>query len=204
MIAITVTTNYADILPFVLDSNKGIFDHWFFVTDANDLITINLLKDYPNSTILFWDFQNQGRTFDKGGAIRYAQELAYEMYPDQWYLIIDSDICLSDNFHIDVSTLDPNWLYGANIRKDFYSAADLAAGTNYHQHPIEEDRAHGYFQLYKQKIFYNPSQGADKCDDWFYMAFSPMIRMLNTFECWHLGRGGMHWAGRTDCSDFKI
>lgn len=204
MIAITITTNYADVLPLVLAANQKFFHHWLFVTDANDTETIDLLKDLPNSSLLFWNFTNGGRTFDKGGAVRHAQEIAYDLFPDHWYLIIDSDICLSENFSIDESTLDPKWLYGASIRKDFYSADDLAAGINYHQHPIEEDRAHGFFQLYKSKIFYRPSQGADKCDDWFYGEFTPKIRMLNSFECRHLGRGGMHWNGRKTRSDFKI
>jgi len=204
MIAITVTTNYADILPFVLESNKGIFDHWFFVTDANDSATINLLKDHPNSTTLFWDFKNQGRAFDKGGAIKHAQSLAYKMYPDQWYLIIDSDICLSHNFNIDVAALDPNCLYGSSIRKDFYSASDFVADENYHQHSVQETRAHGYFQLYKKKVFYQASRGADKCDDEFYMMFGPNMHMLDTFECRHLGRSGVHWNGRMTTSDFML
>jgi hypothetical protein len=98
MAAITVSTNYSDILPYTLEANRKFLKNWIFVTDVNDTKTIEILKKEPTVTILYWDFQNGGRSFDKGGAVRHAQKYLYSNFPNDWYLIIDSDICLSPNF----------------------------------------------------------------------------------------------------------
>jgi hypothetical protein len=46
IIAITVSTNYSDLLYHALKSNHKYFKHWIFVTDQNDKDTIELLNQY--------------------------------------------------------------------------------------------------------------------------------------------------------------
>jgi hypothetical protein len=153
MIAITVSTNFADLLPIVYQYNHKFFKHWVIVTSKNDYATIDFLTSKPNVTVLFWNFKNNQRVFDKGGAVRYAQEYVYEKFPDDWYLIIDSDICLYQhtsplNY---ISNYDSEAIYGLENRLDFASLNDLLAFKNFIKHvPIGVD---GFFQLYRKKAF---------------------------------------------------
>jgi len=206
MIAITVSTNYHDLLPIVYHHNKDFFKHWVFVTDKNDQETINFLSTKPNVTILFWDFQNHRNIFDKGGAIRYAQTYAYQKYPDDWYLLIDSDICLPIQFSRFVASTLPtynvNHIYGLNERLDFASLEDLKNNINYKKYE-HENNVLGYFQLYKDKFFYNTSIDASRCDDDFIRNFPSSI-LIKGMPCAHLGNKS-NWSGKRELgSDFKL
>ena len=205
MIAITVSTNYHDILPIVYDYNKDLFKHWVFVTDKNDQETISFLSSKPNVTILYWDFQNHRNIFDKGGAIRHAQTYAYEKYPDDWYLLIDSDICLPMQFShfaaVSLPTYDVNLIYGLDERLDFGSLEDFKNNINYKKYDHEKN-VFGYFQLYKDKFFYNTSTDASHCDDEFSRKFQETVLILG-LPCAHLGDKS-HWTGKRELgSDFK-
>jgi hypothetical protein len=203
MIAITVSTNYSDILPLILEANVRFFKKWIFVTSVNDTPTIHLLMGNSNIDILYWDFNNSGRKFDKGGAVKYAQEFAYDKFPDEWYLLLDSDICLSKDFSA-VAELtgrfDPEAIYGAKNRYDFNKLSDFRNFTNYSKYPLGH-KLYGYFQLYKQKLFYQPSIDAGLCDIEFTGQFNKRF-FLDGFECSHLGRKKRNWAGRKIGSDF--
>jgi hypothetical protein len=206
MIAITVSTNYHDLLPIVYHHNKDYFKHWVFVTDRGDAETINFLSTKPNVTILFWDFQNHRNIFDKGGAIRYAQTFTYEKYPDDWYLLIDSDICLPREFShftaVFLPTYDVNLIYGLDERLDFESLEDFQNYTNYKKYEHGE-RVDGYFQLYKDKFFYNTSSDASNCDNEFAKRF-PGRNLILGIPCVHLGNKS-HWNGKRELgSDFKL
>jgi hypothetical protein len=206
MIAITVSTNYADLLPVVYHYNKDFFKHWIFVTDRSDMRTVNFLSNKPNVIILFYDFKNHRNIFDKGGAIRYAQTFAYERYPDDWYLLIDSDICLTQQFAdfkiSTLPTLDDNLIYGLGARLDFGSLEDLKNNLNYTNYDHKE-RVNGYLQLYKDKFFYNTSRDASRCDHDFVLNFPKEI-LIRGMPCAHLGNKS-HWNGKRELgSDFKL
>lgn len=203
MIAVTVSTNYSDILPFILEANRKYFTNWIFVTDRNDHTTIGILSKEPTVTILYWDFQNSGKRFDKGGALAYAQGYAYETFPNDWYLIVDSDICLSEEFAtINVNELNPELLYGCHNRWDFLDINDYRNNINFteyrrHNFPI------GFFQLYKQKHYYRSFDTAGNCDDEFVnRCFPQKYGMFDQFVCRHLGKDATNWAGRVVGSDF--
>lgn len=205
MIAITVSTNYQDVLPIVYQYNKDYFKHWVFVTDKNDAETINFLLNKPNVTILCWDFQNHRNIFDKGGAIRYAQTYVYQKYPNDWYLLIDSDICLPMQFShfvaVFLPTYDVNLIYGLDERLDFESLADLQNYKNYKKYE-HKGQVYGYFQLYKEKFFYNTSRDASHCDGEFALRF-PSRKLILDLPCAHLGNKS-HWEGKRELgSDFK-
>ena len=213
IVAITVSTNYIDILPFVYERNKGCFKHWVFVTDKNDQETINFLSNKPNVTVLYWDFQNERRHFDKGGAIRHAQYHAYDKFPNNWYAIIDSDIVLPiDTQNIllrDLPTLDrdsdlePTIIIGIDNLLEFSKMSDFLTAANYVLRS-NFDMPFGYFQLYKEKYFYSSSINASRCDIDFNSFFERSI-MTTYLKCFHLGQRGVHWkGGRKPGSDFVI
>jgi len=206
MIAITVSTKYHDLLPIVYHYNNDYFKHWVFVTDIKDEETIKFLSSKHNLTILYYDFKNHRNIFDKGGAIRYAQHYVYNTFPDDWYLLIDSDICLTAQF-IDFKTnhlpsLDQNFIYGLNERLDFKSLSDLEKCINYTRYD-HKGYVYGYFQLYKEKFYYNTSRDASHCDSDFVTNFAKSM-MISGIQCAHLGSRS-HWSGdRKIGSDFKL
>jgi hypothetical protein len=218
MIAITVSTNYIDILPFVYERNKGCFKHWVFVTDKNDHETINFLSNKPNVTVLYWDFQNERRHFDKGGAIRHAQYYVYDKFPNDWYLLIDTDIVLPIDVQTALIAIIPDEIekapgvpqvaiFGISVRLDFLKLSDLLAEKNYEIYNHKND-VYGYFQLYKEKYFYSPSRDASYCDHEFALYFKKNFFLRRSdfiFKCYHLGKNSVHWkGGRKPGSDFVM
>ena len=206
MVAITVSTNYSDLLPIVYSNNKAFFKHWVFVTAKEDSATIKFLSDKPEVTILYWDFQNQMRVFDKGGAICHAQAYTYEKFPDDWYLLLDSDICLPPIFsrflNEAISQLNVEAIYGLNDRMDFETMSDFLSFKNYKLHK-HKNHLYGYFQLYRKKFFYSSSRNASRCDAEFVEYFSKII-LIHNVPCAHLG-GLSHWNGnRRLGSDFNL
>ena len=203
MIAITVSTNYHDILKLVLAADLQFFDRWIFVTDVNDIQTIDVLTRH-DVIVLYHDFKNGGRVFDKGGAVAMAQQFAYRHYPDQWYLLMDSDICLSPEFAAlppAVQGFDADAVYGAKRRHDFGKLSDYRAGINYFEYPWG-DQLQGYFQLYKKKVLYQSSRDASACDLDFLAHFDKKVT-IDGFVCNHLGRKG-NWQGRKVGEDFDF
>jgi hypothetical protein len=200
MIAITVSTNYHDILPYILEANLKHIEHWIFVTDVNDRATIDLLTPHSNVTVLYWDFKNNGRSFDKGGAAKHAQQYAYSKYPDAWYLMLDSDICFPSSFNIDTALLDSGAMYTTN-RQDFDSLSSYRQQHACYQHPLNPINCLGYFQLYKHHVFYESSNTAGKCDDDFN---AKLPNRCLDIMCSHLGSPNTNWSGRAVGSDFVI
>jgi hypothetical protein len=213
IVAITVSTNYIDLLPFVYERNKGCFKHWVFVTDKNDHQTIKFLSNKPNVTVLYWDFQNERRHFDKGGAVHHAQYYVYDKFPDDWYLLIDTDIVLPSDTQITLlrdlpafekdSPLNSKYLIGIDNLMAFSKMSDLLTETNYQRWnnlPV----VIGYFQLYKEKFFYSASINASRCDLDFCKFFEKSMSATR-LKCYHLGKRGVHWKGtRTPGSDFVM
>jgi hypothetical protein len=97
LIGICVSYNYFDTLQFMLPVNYLHFEKIYLITQINDLQTIEFCKKFENVIVLFHNFKNNNKRFDKYGALNYAQEIIYKQHPDSWYLIIDSDIILPNN-----------------------------------------------------------------------------------------------------------
>ena len=91
--AITVCVNYGNYLKYCI-SNKRFFKRWIIVTVEHDIETIDICKknglEYIISKKLY------SRQFAKGCAINEALE--YIGYNEDWYLHIDADVLLPDNF----------------------------------------------------------------------------------------------------------
>lgn len=200
MIGITVSTNYADILPYVVEANLPHLDHWIIVTDRKDLATQKILAPHSKIIVLYWDFQNDELIFDKGGAIKFAQEVAYKLWPDSWYLILDSDICLDADFSFDTCDLDPNAAYGLLTRNLYYSLSNYKNQT--YDYEYKNGRPLGFFQLYKKHCFYKPSVTASECDDEFIVNNFSDYHMKDK-SCSHLGKIYNNHNGRKEV-DFVI
>lgn len=208
MIAITISTNYSDILSHVINQNYKFFDIWIFVTHIEDNDTINLLKktndNSKNIIILYYDFYECNKSFNKGGALNYAQNqaLSYITDEDPRILILDSDIYLPDDLMKFIPTTIPiNKIYDPEYRIDFHSLYNFQNNINDNKYRCN---CMGCFQLYNiySNHFYSDSINCEKCDYEFRNKFRDRhtIKGLNIY---HLGKRGINWNRRTDKSDFN-
>jgi hypothetical protein len=204
MIGITVSTNYSDILPFVLEANLPWLTHWVISTDHTDHATQDLLSKYPNVSVVLHNFKNNGRKFDKGGGMAVAQQYAYTHFPDEWYLNLDSDITLPKDMQLAVDQLDPQKVYGTVGRICYRTASGYRCGEDYGI--SDNQRILGFFQLYKKHVYYYPSNCSGYCDDDFIDDhWLPENRVLiKTILVGHLGHNYQGWEGRKIGSDFLL
>jgi hypothetical protein len=197
IIAITVSVNYARKLDYIAKANHLFFKHWYVITEESDTATIEVCKKYPNIEILYYNFRAALHSvFDKGGALREAQGNAHRTYPDDYMLVLDSDIVLPTNFETIMGnvTLHKEVLYCAAERRDYYSEASLNNDRMDKIYPGTNLFA-GFFQLYfDKKKYYNTSHNCAECD----MRFKEMFRrkkFINGLTVKHLGREGVNWNG---------
>lgn len=200
MIAITVSTKYSDLLNIIIPQNYKFFDKWYIITDENDIDTINVIKkyNYNNIIMLFYNFLNNGKVFNKGGAIRYCQQLINkEVEYDGNILLLDSDIYLPDNFimakHLQ---LEKDAIYGPNKRYDYYTYENFKNNIIDLDYPGSK-HGHGFFQLYKndKNKLYEESNNCSECDLIFLNHFKKLI-IINDLVVKHLGKHGENWNGR--------
>jgi hypothetical protein len=208
MIAITVSTNYHDILNITLQQNYKFFEKWYIITDIEDNETINVIKkyNYTNVEIIFFNFYERNCKFNKGGAIRFCQE---KIIPSSYIglmLLLDSDIYLPDNFNEIINSMifQDNTIYGTYKREDFFSYNNFKNGIVDCHYPWSND-FQGYFQLYKfDKIkLYNKSFNCSECDLQFLKHFQNKIIIPN-LVVFHLGKSGINWNKRIDKTDFTL
>jgi len=207
MIAITVSTNYDDILDIIIPQNYKFFEKWYIITDKNDTNTINVINKHncSNIFILFYNFHENNKCFNKGGAIRYCQrEIIGNLGYNGDVLILDSDIWLPDNFIeiVNDTSIHDDTIYGSNTRHDFHSY------ENFKNNVVDFDytgKLHGFFQLYKydKNKLYNESNNCSECDLFFLNRFSKKVILSNLNVC-HLGKNGVNWDKRIDKTDFII
>lgn len=206
IIAITVSTNYEDLLDIVLPQNYKFFYKWIIVTSPNDTKTLDVIKKhgFPNIIVVFYDFYTDGNTFNKGGAIRFCQENVISPYYGGNILILDSDIYLPSDF---LSIIKPigiksNILYGTNARNDYHSYDHFSNGIvdEYYERSRQFD---GYFQLYRhnKRFLYNNSKNCAKCDIEFTRFFRQK-KIIPGMDVKHLGKNEVNWNGRSEKTDF--
>lgn len=169
MIGITVSTNYDDILDIVIAQNHNLFDKWYIITDKNDLSTIKVINKYNFSNIftIFYNFYENNKIFNKGGAIRYCQsEVVGNLGYSGNLLILDSDIWLTNKLTKKIKGFeaDEDTIYGAQ-RYDFYSYKNFKKNIVDFEYDHSES-CNGYFQLYKynKNKLYNESDNCSVCD----------------------------------------
>lgn len=167
IICITVSYKYLNTLRYCLNVNYKHFKKIYIITQEDDIDTINFCKYFENVEILYFNFKNNNKKFDKFGAIKYAQEIVYKNYPESWYLLLDSDIILPENFIelLEIESLSEDIIYGAyryNLRYSseilikeniFLNSPDLFNNKKYEVcFQTNDNIIIGSFQLYKKKI----------------------------------------------------
>ena len=219
LIGICVSYNYIDTLKFMLPINYKHFDKIYIITDENDNDTISLCKEYSNVEVLFFTFKTDTAVFNKGAALKMAQKIVYDKYPEHWYLIFDSDIILPNNF-IDIlqrENLNENCIYGA-IRYNITRSSELFKNIKPDHKCIQNNLTFnwkiidngtgtgpgpgiiGSFQLYKLKKTYQSSNdswfnGADYDFYFAWINFNIFCQLENILYI-HLGETGKNWKGK--------
>jgi hypothetical protein len=213
LVGLCISYNYFDTLQFVLPVNYLHFEKIYLVTQEDDVTTIEFSKRFDNVKLLFYNFKNNGITFDKYGGINYAQAVMYSEYPDSWYVIFDSDILLPNNF-VDILTdeiLNPECIYGGS-RANVMNTAGLLykkdvlsnpANINWMFNNILHSKSKppsilGCFQLYKKHCLHRKGS-YDNCGygdyDFCHDNFELFCNLDNLLY-FHLGPVSTNWDGK--------
>lgn len=217
LICITISTNYANILDKIIHHNQKYFDKWYIVTSETDSATIKVINDanYAHIEILYYNFNQPGCKFDKGGAVKYAQLKSLQDFEmNVPVLIIDSDIYLPDNTmeYVKNLNLKLNNIYGIKTRYvfNYYSelincCKDEKNLSNVIKESLTQyNMLYGCFQLYLQNPtkLYKQSYNCSKCDFDFCSLFN--TKNILDYSVYHLGPTGTNWDGRVSQTDFII
>jgi hypothetical protein len=212
LVCLCVSYKYLDTLQFMLPVNYLHFDCIYLITQEDDVETIEFCKQFSNVKVLFYDFKNNNKSFDKYGALNYGQNEMYREYPESWYLIMDADIILPNNI-IDIllhGNLKADCLYGG-IRNNLLKSSELLNkqqilknNYNYQYNNIlwksnTPPSIIGCFQLYKKHVFHSDTfDNAGFGDyDFGYKNFNLFCNIQNIVY-FHLGSSGVNWNGKCE------
>ena len=197
-VAISLCINYSDYLAQALPTNRGLFSHYYVITEQSDINTIEIATKH-NCTIIFTESRlTNGAKFNKSGMIQEAQQFVHKQHPDSWISLIDADIGLPANLWscANLQTLNKSALYGiTRIRYDTKTDYENNKANTKSQHnssiPI------GYFQLYydKSKYYATWSKNCSTCDMDFMRDFRS-LHMIRNIKCEHYGPTKTNWDGR--------
>lgn len=191
MIGITVSVNYHIDLSLSLKKNYKLFDKWYIITSIDDEKTIEMCSKYCNVELLYFDFYKNA-SFNKGGAIKKAQEIIHQKYPNQKYCILDSDILLPKAAIEYLSSVD--------IPEDsILGLSRVSINEDNKLQLIKEDEhpCLGYFQVYTNpKVFYKDSNDCGWCDYEFTLLFQNKL-VLSGVYCLHISEINSNWSGLT-------
>jgi predicted O-methyltransferase YrrM len=210
IIGITVSTNYSDILQYCI-KNKIFMKKWYIITDENDKNTIDLINnnnELNNIELLFYNFKQNNSIFDKGGAIKLAQEKIYENYNNEYILILDSDVILRLDIADKISNLniDEDTILNVSDRINFLTYNDYLNNKFVSKLSDKYDdnlnwKIAGYFQLYKNnKYYYENSYNCSDCDLVFHHNFGKndtidsSVSHIGIDSDWPTGKN--NWNGR--------
>lgn len=206
IIAITVSTNYDDILNIVLPQNYIFFWKWIIITSPDDKKTLDVIKkhNFPNVIPAFFNFYGNNKKFNKGGAIRYYQKKIASLNYTGNVLILDSDIYLPNDFLSIMKNIvvKRDTLYGTNSRNDYHSYDHFINGV-VDEHYGRSHEIDGYFQLYKYEKtkLYSESENCSKCDLDFHRFFKNKV-IIEKMNVKHLGEKCVNWNGRDRIKEF--
>ena len=199
VIPILVCINYSDLLALTLQQNRGMFKHFYVVTEKSDTNTIKLCEKYQVNVHLTNITHKDNAYFNKSGMIHEVQKVIHAKFPTSWVLILDADIYLPDNFlsicsEKKLKHLDHDALYSLK-RIDFHTYEDFEKKENGKEYIAQ---FMGYFQMYYDKTkYYAPhSSTCGKCDYIFSTEFRKKYYLNETFQIYHLGEDGKNWEGR--------
>jgi hypothetical protein len=193
------------MLPYVIEANYKFLKHWYIVTDKADYQTQDICRNFPNIEVLFYEFKTERHSFNKGGAVRYAQQMANEFFPNEYKLLLDSDVCLPPDFKkiLNAACIEEGPLYGATRR--IVPRLDHYITDKKFNYPLDvrwnlEERVIGFFQLYKSPLLYDDSYNCAEVDLTFAAKFESQQFLPIVVD--HIGVPGVNWNGRAS-SSFK-
>ena len=149
-----------------------------------------------------YDYFYKNASFNKGGAIKLAQEHVYSNKKKSNILLLDGDICLPNDFINKIpKNIEDNTLYGVSKRFDYWTLDDYINDTNSHYY-MSSDHFVGFFQLYNStnNYKYNDSYHCGGCDDKFRDLFQNKIKLDLSVK--HLGKECENWYGRNSNISF--
>ncbi len=214
LICITISTKYDDILQLIIKQNIQFFTKWYIVTDINDIKTINVIKNHQknhdNIDILYFDFWENKAKFNKGGAVKYAQQHVYEKYQNEdiFILLLDSDIYIpnefSDFYKELIKEKEDNVLYTPEYRYDYAKYSDFINQKNGILYYLNQKHM-GFFQLYfkEPKLYYENSVNCASCDSLFRNKFKNR-KIIKNLVVSHLGIPKINWNTRKNTDDFLM
>lgn len=172
---------------------------WYIVTSSDDTDTLQLIENThsPNiQALIYTGFFQEGCSFNKGGALRFAQDHIDTKHSYANVLILDADIYLPHNFRkVLPKNLEETTLYGVSKRIDYWTLEDFRANHNRHIYKYGNQFV-GFFQLYKQcSLKYKDSRNCKQCDMDFLELF-PRKKHLSIIVK-HLGKDDVNHDGRT-------
>lgn len=198
IIGITICVNYHDYLEQIIAINAPLFKKWYIVTDPSDEDTIQVCKKYDNVEVCIYDKFYENASFNKSGALFYAQNKIHQLYSQDWVMVLDADIRIphaTQKICKEILTvLDTDAIYTVR-RVDFPDATAYAKQIGI---PYTFFMA-GYLQMYFDKLKYYPSHSSDasKCDETFKDLFEKKYYVHDDIYVHHLGMHGANWTKRT-------
>ena len=165
---IKVCKKYNNVEVLYHDFKVGM--EWFDVHQKR--FEAGQINNAPDPRKEYWcqflDHANK-KAFNKSGALRLGQQKAEEKFPDDFYLVLDCDIVISDDManSIQSTELSTNILYTSSIRRDYSSYSDFKLQQNWQKY--KGPNIAGFFQLYKNNppIYYDDWNTVTKSDMWF-------------------------------------
>jgi len=199
---IIVCVDYADLLAITLPYNRHHFSEVMIVTSFSDEATVKVALD--NDAVVWQTnaFYTDGASFNKFRALEEGLDV---MSRWGWMCIMDADVLWPK--HIDFHEgYYPDCLYTPLRRM----CEDIQMGVphepywkSYPLHPQQQEFA-GYTQIFHAEDPHLPPapwhqtnwKHAGGADSFFQALWPAHHKIRPPFECLHLGRAGVNWAGR--------
>jgi len=207
-----VCVNYSDFLRHTLPQTLRRFSDVTIITAEQDQDTIRLAKSSGAKAFVSDLWFQEGAAFNKSAAIN--QWLSLQ--PLAWTLILDADIYLPDAFQLNVSELNPQYLYSiprrmcerewdwvcpASQRPEYPLAIPPVRNGMVWRRPTSQPAAlSGYFHLWNRgttgREFFPASPTAALYDVEFALQFPEQQRVYLRGDVIHLGPPKQNWSGR--------
>jgi hypothetical protein len=218
---IIVCVDYADLLAITLPYNRHHFSEVMIVTSFSDEATVKVASD--NGALIYQTnaFYTDGASFNKFRALEEGLDV-FGRYG--WMCIMDADVLWPKHINWDFPSMEKAawnkdisiWdgrtgLISGNIYTPLRRMCEeLPMGVphepywkSYPLHPQQQEFA-GYTQIFHAEDPHLPPapwhqtnwKHAGGADSFFQALWPTHHKIRPPFECLHLGRAGVNWAGR--------
>lgn len=218
--AIIVSVDYADLLSITLPYNRHHFSEVMVVTSYNDEDTVRVAQENAAHIYQTNAFYTDGAVFNKFRALEEGLDV-FGRYG--WMCIMDADVLWPKHIdwnwpNLEICNWNPHikiWdgtiglqegnLYTPLRRmcEDVVHVPHEPYWKSYPLHPQQVEWA-GYTQIFHAEDPHLPPapwhqtnwKHAGGADSFFQQLWPTSCKLRPPFECLHLGRAGVNWAGR--------